>query len=78
MCRAYELEALRGATQSLPKLHGIQAELSLVPLYEGGPLWMEVIQFMPDHGFHVAGLEAGYADPTSGEMLQADGIFIRD
>ena len=76
--QGYELETLRGAVQSLPRLHGIQAELSLVPLYEGGPLWVEVIQFMIDHGFHVAGLEAACTDPESGEMLQADGIFIRD
>jgi FkbM family methyltransferase len=75
--QGYELEALRGATRSLPRLHGIQAELSLVPLYERGPLWMEVIEFMREHGFRVAGLEAGYSDPETGEMLQADGIFIR-
>ncbi len=76
--QGFELEVLRGAEQSLSRLHGIQAELSLVPLYEGGPLWLEMIHFMLEHGFHVAGLEAGYADPNSGEMLQADGIFIRD
>ena len=76
--QGYELEVLRGAERSLPRLHGIQAELSLVPLYEGGPLWLEMIQFMLDRGFRVVGLEAGYADPNSGEMLQADGIFIRD
>lgn len=76
--QGYELEVLRGAARSLPRLHGIQAELSLVPLYEGGPLWLEMIQFMLDRGFRVAGLEAGYADPQSGEMLQADGIFLRD
>lgn len=76
--QGYELETLRGAVESVPKLHGVQAELSLVPLYEGGPLWLEVIEFLRDRGFHVAGLEAGYADPVTGEMLQADGIFIRD
>jgi FkbM family methyltransferase len=76
--QGYELETLRGATKNLSKLHGIQTELSLVPLYEGGPLWLEVIEFMREHGFHIAGLEAGYTDPESGEMLQADGIFVRD
>jgi FkbM family methyltransferase len=76
--QGYELETLRGGVESLPKLHGIQAELSLVPLYEGGPLWLDVIEFLREHGFHVAGVEAGHTDPESGEMLQADGIFIRD
>ncbi len=76
--QGYELETLRGGFKILPRLYGVQAELSLLPLYEGGPLWTEVIDFMTDHGFHVAGLESGYTDPENGEMLQADGIFIRD
>lgn len=76
--QGFELEALRGAERSLPRIHGIQAELSLVPLYEGGALWREVIEFLVDKGFHVAGIEPGYADPESGEMLQVDGLFIRD
>jgi FkbM family methyltransferase len=75
--QGFELETLRGGEQSLPHIHGIQAELSLVPLYEGGPLWREVIEFLADKGFHVAGFEPGYADPESGEMLQVDGIFLR-
>lgn len=76
--QGYELETLRGGSNVLARLYGVQAELSLVPLYEGGPLWLEVVQFMSDHGFHVAGLEGGYTDPETGEMLQADAIFIRD
>ena len=75
--QGYELVTLRGGTESLPRLFGVQAELSLVPLYEGAPLWLEVIEFMTDRGFRVVGLEPGYADPKTGEMLQADGIFIR-
>jgi FkbM family methyltransferase len=75
--QGYELETLKGGSESLHRLFGIQAELSLVPLYEGAPLWLELIQFMADHGFRIVGLEPGYADPRTGEMLQADGIFIR-
>jgi FkbM family methyltransferase len=76
--QGYELETLRGGAKALPKIYGLQAELSLVPLYEGGPLWTEVIEFMTEQGMHVAGLEPGHADPQTGEMLQCDAIFIRD
>lgn len=76
--QGFELEALRGAEKSIPLLHGIHAELSLVPLYEGGPLWREMIDFLADNGFRVAGFEPGYIDPKTGEMLQVDGIFLRD
>ena len=37
--QGYELETLRGGSKILPRLYGVQAELSLLPLYEGGPLW---------------------------------------
>jgi FkbM family methyltransferase len=75
--QGFELEALAGAERTLPKLCGIQAELSFVPLYEGAPLWLEVVEFLAGKGFHVAGVEGGYTDQATGEMLQADGIFIR-
>jgi FkbM family methyltransferase len=75
--QGYELETLRGAAKSLPRIHGIQVELSFVPLYEGGPLWMEVVEFMQDHGFRAAGFEPAHVDVRTAEMLQADGIFVR-
>jgi hypothetical protein len=35
--QGFELEALRGAERSLPPIADVQAELSMVPLYEGAP-----------------------------------------
>jgi hypothetical protein len=32
---------------------------------------------MQDHGFRVAGFEPAHVDARTGEMLQADGIFVR-
>jgi hypothetical protein len=29
-------------------------------------------------GFRLAGLEPGFEDPATGELLQADGIFVRE
>ena len=76
--QGFELEALRGAQRSMSLLYGIHSELSLVPLYDGGPLWVEVIDFLTANGFRVAGIEPGFIDPKTGEMLQVDGIFLRD
>lgn len=73
-----ELEALKGAERSLPSVSGIQAELSLVPLYEDSPSYLELIEYLGSRGFRLAGLEEGHDDRRTGEMLQADGIFIRD
>jgi FkbM family methyltransferase len=76
--QGFELEVLRGAESALPRFHGVQAELSLVPLYERAPSWTEVITYLQDRGFHVAQLQPVFADPATGEVLQVDGIFTRN
>lgn len=73
--QGYELEALRGAERSLPRLAGVQAELSLVPLYEGAPEWTEVITHLQERGFHPERLEPAFEDPRTGEILQIDAVF---
>lgn len=76
--QGFELEVLNGAQASLPKVIGLQTELSLVPLYEGAPSFHDLIGYVEEHGFRLAGLEPGHDDRQSGEMLQADGIFVRE
>jgi len=74
--QGYELEVLKGASASLPKIKLVQAELSFVPLYEGGPLYKEFLLFMEENNFEIYTIIPGFRDPFSGRMLQADGIFI--
>ena len=74
--QGFEREVLAGATATVAACVGLQLELSLVPLYEGGMLIDEAIGWAYDHGFHMVGLEQGYAAPT-GEILQIDGVFVR-
>ena len=76
--QGFELEALRGAERSLGDTVAVQAELSLVPVYEHGPLYQEVIAHLEARGFRLAGLEPGFEDLRTGEVLQADGTFVRD
>jgi FkbM family methyltransferase len=75
--QGFELEALRGAERTLPKLAGIEAELSLAPLYEGAPTYREVIDHLEAAGFRLAGLEPEFFDPETAELLQAQAIFVR-
>jgi FkbM family methyltransferase len=75
--QGFEMQVLRGAEKSLADVAGVQAELSLVPLYDGAPSATEMIAHLESLGFRLAGFEAGFEDPDSGEMLQADGLFVR-
>ena len=72
-----ELSILRGASSALLDAEFVEAELSLVKLYEGGALIDEVISFLDDRGFALVSLEGIDEEPETGQMLQVDAIFMR-
>lgn len=75
--QGYELNVLKGAEQSLPYIKGIQIEMSLVQLYDGGILYKEMIEFIEKKGFDLYSFENGFSNPETGELLQMDGIFFK-
>jgi FkbM family methyltransferase len=76
--QGFERSVLAGATGLLRgPVVGVQLELSLVSLYGGGPLYDELLRDMSDIGFRLAWLYPGFQDPTTGELLQFDGAFVR-
>ena len=72
-----ELQALRGAEGTLPRIQGLEIELSLVELYKGQPLLPEVWSHVASRGFQCIGLEPVFADPETGHLLQVDALFVR-
>lgn len=75
--QGYEPQVLAGAAGILPKLVGVQLEMSLQHLYEGQSLWRDVIAFLETAGFELWALVPGFFEPATGRMLQCDGIFFR-
>lgn len=75
--QGYESQVLAGASGSLPRLVGVQLEMSLRQLYQGQSLWKEVIASLEAAGFELWALVPGFFDPATGRMLQCDGIFFR-
>lgn len=75
--QGYELEALNGALENLSRFKLIQAELSFTKVYEGAPLYKEVIAFLESYGFEIFTFIPAFIDSKTGRMLQADGIFIQ-
>jgi FkbM family methyltransferase len=76
--QGFELVVLQNAQSWFTdKLVGIELELSLVPLYEGGPLMGDVIGWLRGHGYILTSVQSGWDDQKSGEILQMDGLFTR-
>ena len=75
--QGYELEVLRGAAATLAGVCAVESELSLVPLYEGQALVEDVVGHLRAAGFHPVCLSRGFTDPTTHEVIQVDGLFVR-
>jgi FkbM family methyltransferase len=75
--QGFEKQVLEGGPLALQKINTIQLEMSLVPLYDGETLFLDMCQFLKERGFEIVALEPGFADANSGQLLQIDGIFRR-
>lgn len=75
--QGFERAVLSGARACLRELRGLQLELSLVPLYQGGPTYEEMVPYITGLGFQLMGVEPGFYEKHTGRLLQMDGIFYR-
>lgn len=71
-----ELEALKGAEQTLAQVDEALIECSFIELYEGQAMADEVISMMLEAGLRLAGVY-GAATDSEGRMVQADFFFRR-
>lgn len=75
--QGFEKPVLDGAGEILDAVGIIQVEMSLVPLYEKQPLFAEMIDYLAGKGFQLYSLENGFANHHTGQLLQVDGIFVK-
>ena len=75
--QGYERHVLEGAQASLKAITGIQLELSLVPMYAGEPRFTDMVTYLEELGFALMSLAPVIEDPTTGQLLQVDGLFFR-
>ncbi len=75
--QGFEKAVLEGAGKTLNEVTVIQLEMSLVPLYEQQPLFTEMIDYLSNKEFQLYSLENGFSNRHTGQLLQVDGIFVR-
>ena len=71
-----ELAVLLGGPEVVRSARMIWVEVSFKPLYEKSCLFHEIYDFMHDNGHKLMELESGYR-AQSGELIQADALFMR-
>jgi len=75
--QGYEDKVLQGAPGLLQRAAGLQIEMSLVPLYEGQLLYVELDARLRALGFDLWSLAPAFVDPRNGRMLQMDATYFR-
>lgn len=75
--QGYEWSVLDGAELALKRCSGLSLELSLIPLYEGQKLWIEIINRLSKSHLSLFMFHPCFTDPKTGQTLQVDGLFFR-
>jgi FkbM family methyltransferase len=75
--QGFEKKIVQGGRRSLARICGFKLEVSVDPLYEGEALLPEMVEFMSDHGYQLMGVEPGWSNEATGQMLQLEGVFFR-
>ncbi len=76
--QGHDMAVLRGAEGLMKRLAGVKIEMSLLPLYEGESLYLDILTYLHKKGFtpHLL-VDVGYSKKLV-RQLQIDGVFMRD
>ena len=75
--QGFEKNVLLGARSSLKSIKALQVEMSVQQLYKGEDLYYQLSDFLYNEGFRLIKIVRGLTK-TDGELLQFDGVFMRD
>ena len=75
--QGYEAEVLAGLKRHHDRVKVIVCEMSLAPLYAHGPSMSELCHLLAELDYHCVALGPEFEDPRTGELLQANGVFVK-
>lgn len=75
--QGFDLAVLNGATHSLKLIPALQTELSILPIYQDMPVWIDMIQKLNGLGFALSGMFPISRDADL-RLVEIDGIFVRE
>jgi len=76
--QGYEAEVLDGLAGAADRVVGLQLELSLVPIYQGQPDYLTVLNRVGELGFVPHLVIPGYFSRHHGQMIEFDMVYFRE
>lgn len=74
--QGFDLRVLAGSRRLLPRTVAVQIEMSVIPLYEGSPSYLEALARMRELGFTPSGFFPVMSDAKM-RTYEFDGVFVR-
>ncbi|MFO7605186.1 MAG: FkbM family methyltransferase [Desulfurivibrionaceae bacterium] len=76
--QGYDLEVLKGAANVIGDLKGMQSEISMIPIYQGMPNYLESLTRFHELGFKLTGLYPVARDKATLQIIEMDCVMRRD
>lgn len=76
--QGYELQVLKGASETLKRVNGLIAEVSFIRFQSGMPIFHEVVRYLAEYGFVVSDIFSLSLRPLDHMAGQADLLFLKD
>ena len=75
--QGYELEILKGGTNTLASAKVVLMEVSFIDIYKNGPLVLDVLNFMDKHNFQSYDICSIMRRPLDKAIFQSDLLFVK-
>jgi len=75
--QGYDLEVIKGATGCIDIIQGFQSEISVVPLYEDMPHYLDSLRFYESMGFSLMNLFTVSRSPKKANVVEYDCLMAR-
>lgn len=75
--QGFDLEVLKGAQESIEKIDAFQSEISLIPLYDGMPDYLEALATFRELGFSMTGLYTVTRDHSNQFLVELECVMRR-
>ncbi|MFQ5972054.1 MAG: FkbM family methyltransferase [Alphaproteobacteria bacterium] len=76
--QGYEAQVLDGLGDGIERIEGVQLELSMAPVYESQPHYLELLERLEALGFTAHMIVPGYYNRNYGRMLEFDVVCFRE
>ncbi|MDD9304538.1 MAG: FkbM family methyltransferase [Desulfobacter sp.] len=75
--QGFDLEVFKGAEQSIQNIQGIQSEISVIPIYENMPDYIESLSCFRENGFELTGLYPVSRNMQTLLVVEFDAVMIK-